>query len=414
MINFLIKRHKSFLLTLFFLWMLPGCSGLTDNSNRLSQSFDKQTYNGVVPGAYRTNSYLPLIKEKRVGITGNQSSLIGKTHLVDSLLSLGIDIINVYCPEHGFRGEAEAGAVVKSDIDSITGLPVISLYGSKKKPTAEDLHGIDIMIFDIQDVGARFYTYISTLHYVMEACAEEGIPVIVLDRPNPHAHYVDGPVLNNQFSSFIGMHPVAIVHGMTIAEYAQMINEEGWLSNEIKCDLLLIPMLNYYRNTIYHLPVDPSPNLQDMHAIYLYPSVCLLEGTVVSVGRGTDFPFRLIGHPDVKNGDTAFVPRSIKGKSENPKFKGQKCFGWLLNGKDYNGGPLLDSIDLTILINMYAEIGGGEEFFRPSFNLLAGNDLLKKQIISKESEQKIRKSWQEDLDNFKQIREKYLLYSFKK
>jgi len=361
-------------------------------------------------GAEQMEILLTHLEGKRVGITGNQTTLVGSVHLVDTLLRSGISVVKVYCPEHGFRGEAEAGKAVQGGIDPETGLPVISLYGRKKKPDPGDLQGIDIMVFDLQDVGARFYTYISTLHYVMEACAEQGIPVLVLDRPNPNGHYVDGPVLDPRFRSFIGMHPVALVHGMTMAEYAGMINGEGWLAGGVRCDLTWIAITGYSHSTVYHLPVDPSPNLQDMDAIYLYPSVCLLEGTVASVGRGTDYPFRLIGHPKVRSGDTTFVPRSIPGKSEKPKFLGERCHGWKLSGQQQDGSSRLDSLDLAWLIRMYGEVGGGQQFFTSSFNLLAGNDELKKQIIAGTPEQEIRKSWEPALSEFKLIREKYLLY----
>lgn len=361
-------------------------------------------------GAQQIQLWLPMLQGKRVGVTGNQSSMIGEVHLVDSLRSSGISVIRVYCPEHGFRGEAEAGARVAGGIDPVTGLPVISLYGKHKKPLPEDLKGIDMMVFDIQDVGARFYTYISTLHYVMEACAEQGIPVLVFDRPNPHAHYIDGPVLDPAFSSFIGMHPVPLVHGMTIAEYAAMINGEGWLKGGVQCDLAVVPMKGYTRNTVYRLPVDPSPNLQDMDAIYLYPSVCLLEGTIASVGRGTDFPFRLIGHPKVKTGDTSFVPRSIPGKSEKPKLMGETCHGWLLHGQNPDGSSMLDSLNLTWLITIYRETGGGKSFFTSSFDLLAGTDALRLQILKETSEMEIRQSWRPGLEAFAKIRSKYLIY----
>ncbi len=376
-------------------------SGFVDNGS---------VSDGLQTGADQIPLLLSMVEGKRVGITGNQTTVVGGVHLVDTLLQLGVDVVRVFSPEHGFRGEAEAGRRVEGGVDAATGLPLVSLYGRTKKPSPADLADIDIMVFDIQDVGARFYTYISTLHYVMEACAESGIPVLVLDRPNPHGHYVDGPVLDTRFRSFIGMHPVALVHGMTMAEYARMINGEGWLDNGIQCVLKWIPMKGYSRNTIYQLPVNPSPNLQDMDAIYLYPSVCLLEGTVASVGRGTDSPFRLIGHPAVKTGDTTFVPRSIPGKSENPKFLGETCHGWLLNGQQPDGSSQLDSLDLTWLIRMYHEVGGGTKFFTSSFNLLAGNDQLKQQIINKTPEHEIRKSWQPALEAFHHTREKYLLY----
>ena len=408
--------NRNAIYVFIFLMNLPFLAGSCHAGNRHEEvgsenvSEVSNAPENILTGAEQTDLYFPLLKGKRVGVAGNQTSLIGDVHLVDSLLRAGIDVVKVYCPEHGFRGEAEAGRTVQSGTDTETGLPVISLYGRNKKPTPEDMKGIDIMVFDIQDVGARFYTYISTLHYVMEACAEQKIPVLVLDRPNPNGHYVDGPVLKPAFSSFIGMHPVALVHGMTMAEYAGMINGEGWLANGIKCELSWVPVKNYTRSTIYHLPVDPSPNLQDMHAIYMYPSVCLLEGTIASVGRGTDYPFRLIGHPKVKTGDTVFVPRSIPGKSEKPRLMGESCKGWKLDGMNPDGSSMLDSLDLTWLIRIYSETGAGKDFFTSSFNLLAGTDELKKQIIRGDDVVSIRQSWKSELEEFKKVRRRYLIY----
>lgn len=397
--------------------------------SRVTGSFGLMA-DSVLTGADQVQAYFPLLKGKRVGVTGNHTSTVGEVHLVDTLLRSGIQVIKVFCPEHGFRGEAEAGKSVVGGHDSITGLPVISLYGASRKPSAWDLDSIDIMVFDIQDVGARFYTYISTLHYVMEACAENGIPVLVLDRPNPNGHYVDGPVLKPGFSSFIGMHPVALVHGMTIGEYASMINNEGWLANGISCDLLCVPLKNYTHCTFYALPDHPSPNLQDMDAVYLYPSICLLEGTVASVGRGTDFPFRIIGHPAIVSGDISFTPRSIPGKSENPRWQGTQCSGWMLSGTFPDGSPIFDSLDLTWLIRMYAELKPAlatdtlitpnpdsiedtlviPKFFTSSFDRLAGNSELRMQILKGVAEDEIRRSWREDLIRFSLIRSRYLLY----
>lgn len=408
--------NRNAIYVFIFLMNLPYLAGSCHTGNRHDEvgsenvSEVSNASENILTGAEQTKLYFPLLKGKRVGVTGNQTSMIGDVHLVDSLLRSGIDVVKVYCPEHGFRGEAEAGRTVQSGKDAETGLTVISLYGSNKKPIPEDMQGIDIMVFDIQDAGARFYTYISTLHYVMEACAEQQIPVLVLDRPNPNGHYVDGPVLKPAFSSFIGMHPVALVHGMTMAEYAGMINGEGWLAKGIRCELSWIPVKNYTRSTIYHLPVDPSPNLQDMHAIYLYPSVCLLEGTIASVGRGTDYPFRLIGHPKVKTGDTVFVPRSIPGKSEKPRLMGESCKGWKLDGMNSDGSSMLDSLDITWLLKIYTETGAGKDFFTSSFNLLAGTDELKKQIIRGDDASSIRQSWKSELEEFKKVRRRYLIY----
>lgn len=409
-----IDMHKFLLVILCCLIMVPaGCrervkDTLAGRDNASVSATDTSIV--VLPGAYRTAYYFPLLAEKNIGVVANHSSMVNNVHLVDTLLSVGNKVQRIFCPEHGFRGDAEAGEQVRSGIDEKTGVPVISLYGKTKKPAKESLQKIDVMVFDIQDVGARFYTYISTLHYVMEACAEENIPLILLDRPNPNGHYVDGPLLKKDYKSFIGMHPVPIVYGMTIGEYALMINGEGWLANGDTCALKVITVENYDHNTFYHLPVDPSPNLQDMHAIYLYPSICLLEGTVASVGRGTAYPFRLIGHPNLTIGDTSFLPESIAGMSTNPKFEGQWCNGWLLEGITEEGEPMLQELDLSYLVTLYKALDAGEDFFRPSFNLLAGSEVLKKKIMAGEPPEKIKESWKEELDSFKKIRKKYLLY----
>ena len=290
------------------------------------------SYSQIMVGAERINSYLPLLQEKKIAIVGNQSSLIQKKHLVDSLLSRNINIIKVFSPEHGFRGIEDAGAKIEDGIDEKTGIPIISLYGRNKKPTNKQIKEIDIIIFDIQDVGARFYTYISTLHYVMEAASENNIKVIVLDRPNPNGHYVDGPVREDMFKSFVGMHPVPIVHGMTIGEYALMINGENWISN--KCDLLVIKMENYNHDTHYNLPVKLSPNLPNAKAVNLYPSLCLFEGTNVSVGRGTDYPFQQFGSPYLKS-NYSFIPKSKSG-SRKPKHENKKCYGFNLTQEKFH------------------------------------------------------------------------------
>ncbi|MDO9254417.1 MAG: DUF1343 domain-containing protein, partial [Bacteroidales bacterium] len=281
----------------------------------------------ILPGAYSTGKYLLLLKGKKIGIVTNNTSLINKTHLADSLISLKINVVKIFGPEHGFRGDQPDGKDILNGKDPRTGIEVISLYGNHKKPAKVDLEDIDIMIFDIQDIGIRFYTYISTLTYVMEACAEDNIPLIVLDRPNPNGYYVDGPVLESKYASFVGMHPVPVVYGMTIGEYAEMVNGEKWLKNGIQCKLTIIKCGNYTHKSRYQLLERPSPNLQDMKAIYLYPSLCLFEGTVVSIGRGTDKPFKVFGHPKLSIGKYSFTPKPIKGISEDPPHKGQLCYG---------------------------------------------------------------------------------------
>ncbi len=368
-------------------------------------------YHKIVTGDEQTSAYFPLLKGKRVAVVANQSAIIGKTHLVDTLLASGIRVVRIFSPEHGFRGNKSAGAHINNGKDAETGLPIVSLYGKHRKPTAEDLRGVDVVLFDLQDVGTRFYTYISTLSLVMEACAENRVPVIVLDRPNPNGFYVDGPVLKPAFKSFVGMHPIPVVYGMTIGEYARMVNGEHWLKNGVTCDLTVIPMKKYRRNMIVKLPVKPSPNLPDWQAVYLYPSLCFLEGTVVSVGRGTDKPFQIFGYPGMK-GNYVFTPRSIPGASLHPKFEGKTCRGQDLTGyaENYRHNP--PRIELKWLLEAYHELTamGVKPFFRGSFDRLAGTDSLRLQIEKGYSEQQIRQSWKKELQQFMHIRKKYLMY----
>ncbi len=352
-------------------------------------------------GAERLDLYLPLIQNKKIGFVGNQTSMIRNTHVVDSLLSLGIDVIKVFSPEHGFRGKADAGAKVENGTDSKTGLPIISLYGSNKKPKKEQLEGIDVLLFDIQDVGARFYTYISTLHYVMKAAAEYNIKVIVLDRLNPNGHYIDGPLREEGFESFVGMHPIPIVHGMTIGEYAKMINGEQWIST--KCDLTIIEMENYNHDMSYDLPVKPSPNLPNARAINLYPSLCLFEGTSISIGRGTDYPFQHFGAPYLKS-SYSFTPKSGAG-SKYPKHENKTCFGTNLRKEN----PLT-AINLNWIIEAYNQCPEKEEFFNNFFDKLAGTDKLRKQIIAGKTAKEIKATWKKGLEDFKEVRKKYLTY----
>ena len=365
-------------------------------------------------GAERMEQYLPLLSGKRVALCGNQTSVVGTTHLVDTLLSRKVNLVKLFCPEHGFRGQAEAGATIASGKDPQTGLPVVSLYGKNKKPSPEQLQGIDILLFDLQDVGCRFYTYISTLHYVMEAAAENGVKVIVLDRPNPNGFYVDGPVLDPAFKTFVGMHPVPVVYGMTIGEYARMINGEKWLANGVQCDLEVVTLEGYTHKTRYKLPVAPSPNLQTPEAIYLYPSLCFFEGTNISVGRGTEHPFEMYGAPGMHAGDYLFTPHAIPGVSENPPFKGQECRGFLLTATAANEfyKPVRGQLNLTYLLTAYQNCADKQQFFLKSnfFDKLAGTDQLRKQIIAGASKEEIQASWQPALDDFKSLRAKYLLY----
>ncbi len=364
----------------------------------------------IITGAQQLNNYLPLLKNKRVGLVVNQTSTINNTHLVDSLKKLKVKIVNIFAPEHGFRGDYSAGAKIKSAIDAKTGLPVISLYGKNVKPPVVAMQGLDVVIFDIQDVGARFYTYISTLHYVMEACAEQQKQLIVLDRPNPNGYYVDGPVLDTAFKSFIGMHPVPIVHGLTIGEYAKMINGQGWLKNKVQCNLRVITMKGYTHNLKYTLPIKPSPNLPTPESIALYPSICLFEGTNYSLGRGTDKPFECVGKPANTVGDYVFTPKSIKGVAENPPHANKSCRGYLLTSFAQQVHPLSPRIHLGWLIDLYQQDTSKSTFFIPFFNQLAGNNQLQEQIKQGVSEDDIRKSWEPALTNFKKLRKKYMLY----
>ncbi len=365
----------------------------------------------IYPGAYSINKYLPLIKNKNVAIVGNHTSLINHTHLLDTLLSLGIKVKKVFCPEHGFRGHASAGEKIHNGIDKKTGIPIISLYGRHKKPTITDLADIDIVLFDLQDVGVRFYTYISTLQYVMEACADNGKKLIILDRPNPNGFYIAGPVLDTSLRSFIGMQPVPIVYGMTIGEYAKMLYGEKWLHTHNQLDLQVIKCTNYTHSSFYKLPVPPSPNLRDMQAVYLYPSLCLLEGTIISVGRGTNKPFRIFGAPFFP--DTlpfAFVPKSNEG-AKHPKFESEKCYGFdISNYADTIKTNKKIILDWLLKAYILTPDSLKRKFFRSSFNKLAGVKYLKKDIINSTNTKEIEKKWQKDLCKFKKIRKKYLLY----
>ncbi len=364
----------------------------------------------ITNGAERMGEYLPYLKDKKVALVVNQTALVGKRHLVDTLLSLGIQVKVIFAPEHGFRGDHSAGEKVLSTKDTKTGLPIISLYAANKKPKPENLKGIDIVIFDIQDVGARFYTYISTLHYVMEACAELKKELLILDRPNPNGFYVDGPVLDTAFRSFVGMHPVPIVHGCTIAEYANMINGELWLKNKVKCKVKNVLVRNYTHDYSYKLPVRPSPNLPNMSSIYLYPSLCLFEGTNFSLGRGTDKPFECIGKPGLTVGDYTFTPITIPGVADKPIHENKLCRGFLLSDFGNNVAPVAGELNLSWLIQLYKEDTSKGTFFIPFFDKLAGTSVLRKQIIAGKSESEIRKSWQPALIRYKKMRAKYLLY----
>jgi uncharacterized protein YbbC (DUF1343 family) len=366
----------------------------------------------IVTGADQTDKYLPDLQGKRVAMAINNSSIIGDKLSLDSLLSLGINVVKVFTPEHGMRGDNSYDS-----IDAQTGIPTISLFRGKHKPTPEDLEGIDVVIFDKQDVGTRFYTYLATLHYVMEACAENDVEVIVLDRPNPNDSYVDGPVLEAEFKSFVGLNPVPIVHGMTFGEYAHMLNGEGWLENGVQCKLKVVEMSNYKHGKPYILPIKPSPNLNTQQSILLYPSLCLFEGTVISEGRGTCMPFQILGHPDLKDKYTfKFTPVSIPTMSTNPKHLNVDCYGIDLRDYDTDIFEKTGKLNLGWLLELYNAYPDKAGFFREgqdgrySFDRLAGTDKLRQQIIAGKTESEIRKSWEPELTEFKKIREKYLIY----
>lgn len=365
--------------------------------------------NNTIIGIDKTEEYLPLIIDKNIAIVSNHTSQFIKEsksiHLVDSLLKLNVQIKKVFAPEHGFRGNLDAGEKIINSIDEKTGIPIVSLYGKKRKPSFEDLDEIDVIIFDIQDVGARFYTYLSTMHYVMESCAENNIELIVLDRPNPNGHYIDGPIMTKESMSFVGLHPVPIVYGMTIGEYAKMINGEKWLRNNLKCKLKVIEITNYDRNKKYKLTFKPSPNLPNQQSINLYPSLCFFEQTPVSVGRGTEKQFQVIGTPYWENFKFNFTPKSMPG-AKYPKHENLTCYGLNLENEEY-----LSKIDLKWLILAYKNEKNKDNFFKSGFHRLAGNKLLEEQIKKGLSAKEIRKTWKNGLDNFKLIREKYLIYN---
>jgi len=363
----------------------------------------------AVAGAMQTENYLPLLENKHVGVVANQTSIMDNgTHLIDTLLSYNIDIQCIFTPEHGFRGTADEGASIASGVDAKTGISIVSLYGKNKKPTAEQLQGIDILLFDLQDVGCRFYTYISTMTYVMEAAAENEIPVIVLDRPNPNGFYVDGPVLESENASFVGMHCVPIVYGLTIGEYALMVNGEQWLTANLQCDLTVIPLGNYERNTIYKLPVKPSPNLPNWESVYLYPSLCLFEGTDVSVGRGTDMPFQVYGHPAMTD-DFVFIPRTAEGHRA-PLYSDKECHGKNLTEYAHNYQNNEQKLNLSWILDARTQLKDDDKFFNNYFIKLVGVADMQQKIDSGASEDEIRSSWKSGIDNYLIIREKYLIY----
>ena len=393
-----LVRFKSTYLILFLCIIFQATSCAQNSSN-------------IKVGAEQTSQYVKLLKGKKIAVVANQTSVIKNanknrdTHLVDSLLSMGVSVKKVFAPEHGFRGDADAAELVKDGVDTKTGLPIVSLYGKSKKPSSKQLEGIDLVVFDIQDVGARFYTYISTLHYVMEACAEAGISLLVLDRPNPNGHYIDGPVLELAHKSFVGMHKVPVVYGMTIGEYGQMINGEKWLENGIQCDLKVIPLENYTHKSAYSLTIRPSPNLPNDKSINLYPSLGFFEGTIINAGRGTEFQFQRYGASFFPKSNFSYTPKPNFG-SKYPKEKGKLCYG-----VDLSASEKLSSLNLEWLIDAYKKTPKTEKFFGQTFTIHAGTKKLQKQIEAGVSVKDIKKSWQKDLNTFKKTRKKYLIYN---
>lgn len=389
------------------LFIVVSCTGQpAQKVTSVSQSRTSEA-RSIQTGAEQTNLYLPVLKGKRVGLVVNHTSTIGKTHLVDSLLSLGITVKTIFAPEHGFRGEATDGETIANSRDTRTGVMIASLYGKNRKPSPGQMDSLDVLIFDIQDVGTRFYTYISTMNYVMEACADANKPLIILDRPNPNGHYIDGPVLDPKFKSFVGMNPIPVVHGLTVGELAGMINGESWLGPGKKAPLTVVPVKNYTHQTPYILPIRPSPNLPNQQAVLLYPSLCFFEGTVVSVGRGTDKQFQVIGAPDTKYGAYTFTPEDKPG-AVNPPQEGKLCYGL-----DLSQIPIShDSMMLSYLFDFYSRASDKSKFFLPksSIDRLAGTDQLRLQMVAGVSPQVIRKGWEPALRAYKQMRKKYLLY----
>jgi uncharacterized protein YbbC (DUF1343 family) len=389
-----MKKLKSELLLLIIFISVSVCSGV-----------DKVP----LPGSYQTEQYRGIIAGRSIAVVANQTSMVGQIHLVDKLLSMGADIRVIFSPEHGFRILADAGEKIENGKDPETGISLISLYGSHFKPTSQNLTGIDVVVFDIQDVGVRFYTYISTLHYILESCAENHIRCLVLDRPNPNGFYVDGNILDTAYRSFVGMHPVPVVHGMTVGEYAGMINGEGWLKGGIKCDLTVIKCKDYNHKTLYVLPIKPSPNLPNQNSVYLYPSICFFEGTNISLGRGTPYPFQVFGSPELPDRGFSFTPESVPG-AKNPPFLGVRCYGTDLRDALLKNVVPQTQINLEWIINAYHDFPGKDKFFTPYFDVLAGGPVLREQIQKGMSAEQIRATWKGGLIKFLEIREKYLLY----
>lgn len=396
---------QSFKKITFILFLIISNASNANSSKEIIENKINGISNEIKTGADNFDKYIPLLKDKKVGIVTNQTGILSnKKHLVDFLLEKKINIQTIFAPEHGFRGTADAGEHVVDGKDAKTGLSIVSLYGENRKPKKEQLAGIDVLVFDLQDVGARFYTYISSLHYVMEACAENNIPLIILDRPNPNGSIVDGPILEKEFTSFVGMHPIPILHGMTIGEYGQMINGEKWLKNGIQCKLTVISCTNYKRDMPYSLLVKPSPNLPNDQAINLYASLCLFEGTNVSLGRGTEKQFQIYGSPYLTKTNFKFTPKPNFG-AKDPVYNGKECYG-----EDLSKAPKVNQLELKWLLKAYQNTTDKSKFFIPFFTKLAGTKKLQQQIEAGVSEKDIRDSWKKGLENFKTMRKAYLLY----
>ena len=399
---------SKFIVLLFssFLVLVSFCQCTSQQTTPLTKATEAVKETPLVMGAAQISSYLHILEGKKIGLVVNNTSLVQATHLLDTLLLSGVDVVKIFAPEHGFRGNAENGAHIKDETDLATGLPIISLHGKNKKPTAEQIKGLDILVFDMQDVGVRFYTYYCTMFYVMQAAAESHIAVMVLDRPNPNGHYVDGPILDTvTCRSFVGLLPIPIVHGLTLGEMAHMINGEGWLGKNKTCALKVIPIQHYTHTTPYILPIPPSPNLPNAQSVLLYPSVCLFEGTKFSLGRGTQFPFQVAGYPDTVFGKFTFTPVPIPGKSEVPPLMNKKCYGIDLRNVPVNG------FTLKYLLDMYKKDPNKSTFFISFFEKLIGNQKVRGMIERGDSEETIKASWATELNTYKTMRKKYLLYT---
>lgn len=407
-----MKTLFSIIITVLMLAACVGGISKSSNSSDSTRTAAAPTATAIITGAQQIEKYLPLLKGKKVAMAINNTSVIDGKLTMDTLLKRGVNVVKGFGPEHGFRGKASAGAKISDETDEKTGIPLISLYGARNKPTKEDMKGIDVMIFDMQDVGVRFYTYLSTLHYIMEACAENNVELIILDRPNPNDSYIDGPVREADQVSFVGMHPIPILHGLTFGEYAGMINGERWLANNVVCKVKVIELANYTHGTPYTLPIAPSPNLNTQQSILLYPSLCLFEGTVISQGRGTLFPFTVLGNPELKGKyKFSFTPVSIPGMSEKPPHQDKECYGLDLRNYDTSIFTKSGKINLSWLKEFYAAYPKKDEFFSAArFDRLAGTKELRKQIIAGTTEEDIRASWEPELSKFKEVRKKYLIY----